>query len=337
MNKPAREFEHAHSAHCESGAFTALLRHNGLRLTESLVFGIGSGLFFLYFPLLKIYGAPLVAYRDAPNAIMTRGARRLGVRLHKARFRDADRGMRALDQALAEGVPVGMQTGVFWLPYFPRDMRFQFNGHHVIAYAKEAEEYLLSDTVFEAAVRCHEADLRRARFSKGPLAPKGLLYRIVGIDGEPDLAAAVRAGLKTTTWRMLKIPIRYMGVKGIGTLAHALASWPATLPDTTARSWLANIIRMQEEIGTGGGGFRYMYAAFLDEAADILKQPALHAISEQFTDIGDRWRDFAVAGAQVIRDNDACAAAYAALSARMLDCAAREQRAFEEIGKLLHH
>lgn len=335
MSKPAHEFEHAHSAHCESGAFTALLRHNGLRLTESLVFGIGSGLFFLYFPLLKIYGAPLVAYRDAPNAIMTRGARRLGVRIHKTRFRDADRGMKALDDALASGVPVGMQTGVFWLPYFPRDMRFQFNGHHVIAYGKEADEYLLSDTVFEAPVRCHEADLRRARFSKGPLAPKGLLYRITEVSKEPDLVAAVRAGLKTTAWRMLKIPLRYMGVKGMRTLAHALAAWPDTLPQATARGWIANIIRMQEEIGTGGGGFRYMYAAFLDEAAEILQQPALHALSEQFSDIGDRWRDFAVAGAEVIRSEDATPAAYAALSARILDCARREALAFNTIAKLM--
>ena len=78
MTAPSPAFAHAHSAHCESGAFAALLRHNGVHLTESMVFGIGSGLFFLYFPLLKIYGAPLVAYRDAPNMIMTRAARRLG-------------------------------------------------------------------------------------------------------------------------------------------------------------------------------------------------------------------------------------------------------------------
>jgi len=109
--------------------------------------------------------------------------------------------MRALDDALAAGVPVGMQTGVFWLPYFPRDMRFQFNGHHVIAYGKEADEYLLSDTVFEAPVRCHEADLRRARFSKGPLAPKGLLYRIVGVEQSPEMLARARERVASARWR----------------------------------------------------------------------------------------------------------------------------------------
>lgn len=300
-----------------------------------MVFGIGSGLFFLYFPLLKIYGAPLVAYRDAPNMIMTRAARRLGVRIHKARFRDTARGMQALDDALAAGTPVGMQTGVFWLPYFPRDMRFQFNGHHVIAYGKQDNEYLLSDTVFEAPVRCAADDLRRARFSKGPLAPKGLLYRITGVTREPDLAAAVRAGLKTTAWRMLHIPLSFMGVRGIRTLAQAMAAWPEKLPAATARAWLANVIRMQEEIGTGGGGFRYMYAAFLDEAAEVLQQAALRDHAEQLTAVGDQWRDFAVAGAQVIRSQDNSHAAYQALSTRLMQCAQREETVFRGIARML--
>ena len=328
------DFEHTHAAHCESGAFTALLRHHGLRLSEAMVFGIGSGLFYLYFPWIKIYGAPLTAYRDAPNAIMTRAARRLGVRIQQSRYRDPARGMRALDEALAQGVPVGMQTGIFWLPYFPRDMRFQFNGHHVIAYGRQGDEYLLSDTVFEAPVRCHAADLERARFSKGPLAPKGLLYRITAVDSQPDLAAAVRAGLKTTVGRMLKIPLRYMGIAGMRTMANALVQWPVTLPAATARGWLAQVIRMQEEIGTGGGGFRFMYAAFLDEAADVLKFPALHALSEQMTEAGDRWREFAVAGAQVIRAGDASTAGYTALAERVRDCADREERLFREIAKM---
>lgn len=335
MNSPPIAFDHAHSAHCESGAFAALLRHNGLKLSEAMVFGIGSGLFFLYFPLLKIYGAPLVAYRDAPNMIMTRAARRLGVRIQKTRFRDAARGMQALDDALAAGTPVGMQTGVFWLPYFPRDMRFQFNGHHVIAYGKQDGEYLLSDTVFEAPVRCAADDLRRARFSKGPLAPKGLLYRITGVTREPDLAAAVRAGLKTTAWRMLHIPLSFMGVRGIRTLAQAMAAWPEKLPAATTRAWLANVIRMQEEIGTGGGGFRYMYAAFLDEAAEVLQQAALRDHAEQLTAVGDQWRDFAVAGAQVIRSQDNSQAAYQALSARLMQCAQREEAVFRGIAKVL--
>jgi hypothetical protein len=57
---------------------------------------------------------------------------------------------------------------------------------------------------------------------------------------------------------------------------------------------LGQLIRMQEEIGTGGGGFRFIYGAFLQEAAVILKNDELRELSKEITAIGDLWRDFAV-------------------------------------------
>lgn len=333
------KFDHVHAAHCESGAFTALLRHSGLELSEAMVFGIGSGLFFLYLPFVKIYGLPLIAYRDMPNSIIARGARRLGVKVVRTRYRDAGLGMRALDRMLDQGQPVGMQTGVFWLPYFPRDLRFQFNGHHVIAYGRQDDEYLISDTVFEEVVRCPGDDLRRARFSKGPLAPRGLLYYIESRSAQPDIERAVRAGLRTTVSRMLRIPLPLLGVAGIHALAGAVAGWPERMSGHAARSHLANVIRMQEEIGTGGAGFRFMYAAFLDEASAVLGRPALHEASALLSDIGDRWREFAVQGAQVIREGDGkggnSLSAYKALAAILLDCAGREKEVFRAIGAAL--
>lgn len=289
-----------------------------------MVFGIGSGLFFLFLPFVKLYGAPLVAYRDMPNAIIARCAKRLGVTIARQRFGDEVRGMQALDAMLERDRPVGLQAGVFWLPYFPRDMRFQFNGHHVIAYARQADDYLLSDTVFESVVRCPADDLRRARFSKGPLAPKGLLYTIESVTRAPDLERAVRAGLRMTANRMLRVPVPYLGLRAIATLARAIRQWPQRLPAKTAKQWLANVIRMQEEIGTGGGGFRFMYAAFLDEAAAVLAKPALREAGAMMTEVGDRWREFAVRSAQILRGADDAAVAYEAVADIVLDCARRE-------------
>ncbi len=58
--------------------------------------------------------------------------------------------------------------------------------------------------------------------------------------------------------------------------------------------FLGNIVRMQEEIGTGGAGFRFMFASFLDEAAAFLNDDALFEISTFTTEIGDLWREFAM-------------------------------------------
>jgi len=34
---------------------------------------------------------------------------------------------------------------------------------------------------------------------------------------------------------------------------------------------LANVARMQEEVGTGGAGIRFMHAAFLQKAAELVR------------------------------------------------------------------
>ena len=68
-----------------------------------------------------------------------------------------------------------------------------------------------------------------------------------------------------------------------------------------AKSNLAQLIRMLEEIGTGGAGFRFIYGAFLQEAADVTGITALNGYSERITAIGDLWRDFAYKASRIIK------------------------------------
>ena len=56
---------------------------------------------------------------------------------------------------------------------------------------------------------------------------------------------------------------------------------------------LAQLVRMQEEIGTGGAGFRFIYGAFLQEAATLTGISKLNDYAVRITEIGDMWREFA--------------------------------------------
>ncbi|OQX57339.1 MAG: hypothetical protein B5M52_07700, partial [Helicobacteraceae bacterium 4484_230] len=38
------EFRHTHSAHCESGVMSSMLRHHGLDLSEAMVFGLSGAI-----------------------------------------------------------------------------------------------------------------------------------------------------------------------------------------------------------------------------------------------------------------------------------------------------
>jgi hypothetical protein len=41
-------FNHKMAAHCESGTVTAILNYAGLDISEPMVFGVSSGIFFAY-------------------------------------------------------------------------------------------------------------------------------------------------------------------------------------------------------------------------------------------------------------------------------------------------
>ena len=300
-------FQHQHTAHCESGVMSTLLRHHGIDWDEAMVFGMAAALTFAYIPLVKLGGQPLVAYRMPPKSIIRRSCRQLGVRLHMRRFRSEEAGMAALDAALARGELVGLQTSVFWLPYFPEAMRFHFNAHNLLVYGKEGDDYLISDPVFETVQRCAAADLRRARFAKGALAAKGLMYTL-DTASLPDVATLdlrplLRRALLQSV-RQMQAPLFFIGVRGIRTVADKLAALDHSGDAEAQKQWLGHLVRMQEEIGTGGGGFRFIYASFLQEAADLLARPALGDLAEQLIDIGDEWREFALATARMIRDRD---------------------------------
>ena len=316
-------FQHRHAGHCESGVTSSLLTHYGLPLSEPMAFGLSASLTFVHLPFVKIGGFPLTAYRMLPGSIYKglRGA--LGLKINAQRFSDEDAAMAALDTQLAAGHPVGLQTSVFWLPYFPPDMRFHFNAHNMIVYGKDGDEYLVSDPVFDQPQRCAAKDLRKARFTQGAFAPRGLMYMPAAFNKDFDLDKAVRNAIKKTWRMMLYTPVPFVGVGAIRRLANSIDQLPQKHSDPRyARLYVGNIVRMQEEIGTGGGGFRFMYAAFLQEAGKKLNNALLLEAATKMTATGDRWREFALMGAQFGRKKEE--ANCTTLAEKLRQCADQE-------------
>ena len=318
-------FDHRHAGHCESGVSSALLRHGGLELSEPMALGLSAGMTFVHIRFFKIAGLPLTSYRMPPGAIYKGLASALGFKMRREKFSTPEAGMRALDAHLAAGRPVGAQSSVFWLPYFPPPLRFHFNAHNLIVYGKDGGDYLISDPVFEHPQRCGGDDLAKARFAKGALAPKGLLFYPENIPQSVDYARVVPRAIRKTVNMMLRAPLWFVGLHAVRSLARRLGTLEQGDP-RYARLYVGQIVRMQEEIGTGGGGFRFMYAAFLQEAGTKLNNSALLEASAMMTATGDAWRQFALAGAKFVKERDR--ADCAGLTAALLRCADEEEKVY---------
>lgn len=300
MNKA---FDHRPAAHCETGAIANLLRHHGLKISEPMVFGLSGALTFAYIKLIRINGMPLIAYRLPPMMIIRLLARRIeGLSFRFRRFRDEGKGMRTLDEMLAQGRVIGVQTSVFFLPYFPQAMRFHFNAHNLLVYGKEGDEYQISDPVFSHLVTANTNDLRQARFARGVLAPKGLMYYPERIPREIDYPRVIPKAIRFMArmngkWN----PVPIAGIRGMRRLAREIERLSDHRDQRHARLLMGHIVRMQEEIGTGGAGFRFIYAAFLQEAGEIMNSGVLRDCANELTGIGDEWRDFAVLAARLCK------------------------------------
>ena len=174
-------------------------------------------------------------------------------------------------------------------------MRFHFNAHNLVVYGRNKEDYFISDPVFESPVSCHQDDLQKARFAKGALAAKGNMYYPVSLPENIDYQKMIKKSISATCRIVDGLPLPIVGIRGIRFLAKKISKLPTTgSNEHNSKLFLGHIVRMQEEIGTGGAGFRFMYASFLQEAANFTKSEILEEASELMTNTGDLWREFAV-------------------------------------------
>jgi len=328
-------FTHKMAAHCESGAVTVLLNHAGLNVTESLVFGISGAIFFGYMsiPMLPF---PTIILRNKPGRIRIKTPQRLGAPFRTRSFRDPLTATRELDALLERGIPVGAQVDYFYMDYLPEYTRAHFNAHYVIVVGKEEGRYLLSDTYFPARTSLDAATFATARFARGQFAPRGLLFWQDATPPRPDLAPAVRRGIKDAVFYMLKVPLPFFGVRGIRYFARKVQGWPKLTRDLDHLSHEVMMIAViLEERGTGGGGFRYLYATFLQEAAQILDNPEIAAVAKEMMDNGDRWRDVSIMAARMGKRRDLGPERLLELGEMILERADAEQVLFRRLGGLV--
>ena len=133
---------------------------------------------------------------------------------------------------------------------------------------------------------------------------------------------------------MLKIPSKIVGVRSIANTGNKIKKWRNKLGQKTAGLYLAQLVRMQEEIGTGGGGFRYIYAAFLQEAYHFIPKQELLEASNLFTQAGDLWRTAAVQAAGIYKGRLGTQQDFDTMGNYLIEISEIEKNAFRVLSKI---
>ncbi|HRZ26725.1 MAG TPA: BtrH N-terminal domain-containing protein [Spirochaetota bacterium] len=334
MNDLVIPFEHRMFAHCESGTVTGLLNHGGLPLTEPMVFGISSGILFLYFktPALPF---PTFVVRNFPGQMIRGVSRRLGVKFSSAKYRDQKKGEEAIDALLDKGIPVACRTDFYYMDYLPAYMRAHFNFHYLTIVGRKGSKFLVSDCYSTELAELERESLRKGRYPGGSFDPRGFLFYPVRVPQNPDIDAAIRKGIKAACFNMLRLPVKQVGVKGIRLFSKKIMEWPGMARNEDHLSHeIMKINILLEDQGTGGAGYRFMYATFLRQASEKLNAPALREMSERMMLVGDDWRRISIYAARMGKNHDFGETKFRELSEKIARQADAEEKFFTDLARI---
>lgn len=260
----------AGGSHCETTALGVLLRHAGLDLSEPMLFGLGSGLSFIYWDS-KQQELPFLGGRVKPFVLAQNLTQRLGLELRVQETTSARKAWDQVRSSIDDGIPVGLQLDSHDLEYF--GSRVHFAGHVVAMYGYDAERAYLVDTAQQGgAVSTSLESLARARAARGPMSARHRSFTVKvavpNMDGG-HLIPAIISAITACAEDFLTPAIANLGNRGIRTAAKRVHSWFDRVEDPGRN--LTVIATLMERAGTGGALFRNLYRDFLTECHGLLE------------------------------------------------------------------
>lgn len=279
-------FVHRPGKHCGSTALSDFFSAQGMALSEIQAIGLGGapGAAFFAFPGLSPSHYVLPRNpgleQDAFNA--------LGIPFNWKIYKDTAAAERELLESIAKGRPVLLQTDIRYLAHY--NTKTHFNGHVVVAAGYDLDQGLvfLADTQFEGLQPVGLEDLSKARFSKAPPLPlmgnSFVLPEEITLPATPQTRHHLQGLGRWVAHRQGLTPTKsLMSLEAMEALVREMPNF-AKAPDA---NWVAKwTYQIVERRGTGGGGFRQLFAQYLsglkeeipqvDEAAQLMSQSAAH-------------------------------------------------------------
>lgn len=275
--------------HCETTALGVLLRHEGLDLSEPMLFGLGSGLSFVYWDS-KAMDFPFLGGRVKPFELTRNLATCLGLDLLVAETTSARKAWQNVAALLDAGRPVGLQLDSYHLDYF--STKAHFGGHVVAMYGYDEQDAYLVDTESQGgAVSTSIEALARARAERGPMTARHRSFTITVPSGRPEPRERIIPAIKTCAHAFLNPPIANLGHRGIEKAAGQVPKWLRR--SGNPREDLPRAALLMERAGTGGALFRNLYRDFLAECAQLIDSSHLRTGHMLYAEAAALWTQVA--------------------------------------------
>jgi hypothetical protein len=266
-----------------------LLRHQGLDLSEPMIFGLGSGLSFVYWDS-KAMGFPFLGGRIKPFELTRNLAGRLGLELVVQETASPPKAWENVVASIDDGHPVGLQLDSYYLDYFTS--KVHFGGHVVAMYGYDDHSAHLVDTRQQGgAVSTSLTSLAEARAARGPMTARHRSFTLTAPGELSALPDRIVSAITSCADAFLHPPIANLGHRGIEKAGKLVPTW---LERTGAPERdLPQAALLMEKAGTGGALFRNLYRDFLGECTRLLDHDALRTGHRLYAEAAARWTEVA--------------------------------------------
>lgn len=271
--------------HCETTATGTILKHLGIDLSESMLFGLGEGLSFIYWNM-KTMDHPFLGGRVKPDLLTQNIVKNLGLEMTVNETSSRQKAWDNVKKLVDANQVVGLKLDSFHLEYFSKPIHFA--GHYVALYGYNEESAYLVDTDQQGGqVKTSLQSLALARSEKGPMSSRNLYYTIRQPVQKYDLGEATHNALRNNARDYLNPPITNVSYKGINKAASEIVKWFENAQDVETE--FTTVAMLMERAGTGGSLFRNLYRDFLKECFDIHKTDHLLLAHQAFIEIATSW------------------------------------------------
>jgi len=286
--------------HAETAAIKNVINHHGLNLSEDLVFGLSGGVSFVYWQM-KCMPSPIQAmkYANSRETAVAALARRIGCKAVVKESGSDNRAKKLLIDIVEEGRPAICWGDASFLPHLasPGEWRSAPSVFVVHEVGIDEGQVSIADRG-KYPINISMEQLVKARGSKlRPYPPKNRIVDLIlpeSIDNEV-LIDGIYDSVAVSHDIMVNPPIKNLGLKGIKKWADLAAKWPKLFPGKSLFGCLHQIMVFAETSGTGGGGFRKMYAGFMKEAAKITGVEQFKEVSKKFMKSAKSFEDIVAA------------------------------------------
>lgn len=302
MKKIINGFKPSGGKHCITTALKQVFEYYNYTLTEEMIFGIGSGLSFVY---VNLENSPMVSGRTKPFEFEKKLGERLDIEIKCKSSSKYQTAFNKTLKLLDDNNPVLVYADMPYLDYLNLGENNHFGGHAVVifGYDNETEKFYISDRdnsdnpiripngyISEDYHLVDYSKVERARSSKHRPFPANNKYLAIKFNGYKQIRQPIIfSAIKETCDNMLNARAKLLGLNGIDKFSKEILKWRKFDEDKLRTAGITNYFQINADGGTGGGIFRKMYGNFLIQASEIVNIQKMKQLGFSYIKISEKW------------------------------------------------